>query len=250
MPVKINSVDVSKIVVGQVEDNLLIKSQKQALLTYNDDSFIIQTPQFMVESYGIPQQSNYYTTAKSRSFFKMPFCHDRRKYEDVIDYNAINEMFEKFKELDIYFSSPEMKDKLFGNKSDKYEYQPLIRYPDETDENTKYYRPPYIKIKLDLDYHTEKPKYHLYNNVEGKRTQISLNDFDDTLNHLKYLTKARFIIYFHKIYVNKNSIGNDKKKYGVILRARCIECINKERPKHNSNHSMFIDDSDEDIFHD
>ena len=122
MPVKINSVDVSKIVVGQVEDNLLIKSQKQALLTYNDDSFIIQTPQFMVESYGIPQQSNNYTTAKPRSFFKMPFCHDRRKYEDVIDYNAINEMFEKFKELDIYFSSPEMKYKLFGNKSDKYEY--------------------------------------------------------------------------------------------------------------------------------
>ena len=77
--------------------------------------------------------------------------------------------------------------------------------------NNKYYKPPYTKIKLDLDYRTEKPKYRVYNNVDGKRTEIPLNDFNDTLNHLKYLTKARFIIYLHKIYVNKNSLGNDKK---------------------------------------
>lgn len=260
MPVKINSVDVSKIAVSKVEDNLLIKSQKQALLTYDNDSFVIQTPQFIVESYGIPQHSTYYTTAKSRAFFKMPFCHDRRKYEDGIDYNAVKEMFEKFQELDVLFSSPEIKGKLFGDKADKYEYQALIRYPDETDGNlNKYYRPPYTKIKLDLDYRTEKPKYRVYNNVNGKRTEIHLNDFNDTLNHLKYLTKARFIIYLHKIYVNKNSLGNDKKKYGVILRARCIECTNKERPPKNSiNESIFVDDSDqgeegeeeEDAFHD
>ena len=92
MPVKINSVDVSKIAVSKVEDNLLIKSQKQALLTYDNDSFVIQTPQFIVESYGIPQHSTYYTTAKSRAFFKMPFCHDRRKYEDGIDYNAVKDV--------------------------------------------------------------------------------------------------------------------------------------------------------------
>ena len=38
-----------------------------------------------------------------------------------------------WKEIDNYFSSKELKIKLFGDKLDKYEYQPLIRYPDETD---------------------------------------------------------------------------------------------------------------------
>ena len=48
------------------------------------------------------------------------------------------------------------------------------------------------------------------------------------------------------------------KNYGVILRARCIECMNKERPPKNSiTESVFVDDSDqgeegeeEDAFHD
>ena len=242
MPVKINSVDVSKIAVGKVEDNMYIKSQKQALLSYDSDQLVVQTPHFLVESYGIPQQSSFYATSKSRSFFKMPFCHDRKQYEHELDYDAIAEMFEKFKEIDNYFSSKELKIKLFGDKLDKYEYQPLIRYPDENEENNKYYRPPYTKIKLDLDYETEKPKYNLICNTNGKRTEITLKTFDGTMKYLKYLTRTRFIIYFHKLYINKNSIGNDKKKYGVILRARCIECMNKVKIRDNL---MMFDDEDE-----
>ena len=46
MPVKIDSVDVSKIAVGKVEDNMYIKSQKQALLSYDSDQLVVQTPHF------------------------------------------------------------------------------------------------------------------------------------------------------------------------------------------------------------
>jgi hypothetical protein len=246
---KMESVDVSKITLGKVEDNLFIKSQKQVLINYDNDTFLIQTPYIVVESYGIPSQSNFYTTAKSRSFFKMPFCHDRRQMDDI-DYDAIKQMFEKFQEIDNYFSSKEIRIKLFGEKSvDKYEYQPLLRYPDETEENNKYYRPVYTKIKLDLDYQTEKPKYKLFNNVNGARSEVILKTFDDTLKYLKYLTKVRFVIFVHKLYINKTSMGTDKKKFGIILRAKCVETINRFKPD-KMNEIMFQDDDDEEAIED
>ncbi len=55
---------------------------------------------------------SFYTADKSRAFYKMPFCHERHKHSDDIDYQQIEEFFMKLKELDQHFGSEEFKNKL------------------------------------------------------------------------------------------------------------------------------------------
>ncbi len=72
----------------------------------------------------------------------------------------------KLKELDQHFGSGEFKNKLFGAKNaSKYEYQPIVRGVEEPDEeeqviedpDSRPYRPPYIKVKIDLDFESCRP---------------------------------------------------------------------------------------------
>ena len=46
----------------------------------------------------------------------MPFCHERHKHANEIDYEQIGEFFMKLKELGQHFGSDEFENKLFGEK--------------------------------------------------------------------------------------------------------------------------------------
>ena len=50
-----------------------------------------------------PAKVHFYLTDKSRTFYKLPFCHDRAKYSDEINYNDIKDFYNKLKEIDIFF---------------------------------------------------------------------------------------------------------------------------------------------------
>ena len=50
------------------------------------------------------------------------------------------------------------------------------------------------------------------------------------------------VINFSKLYALKTSSGNEKKKYGVILKAIAIECTNKTEPKRNPCVCLFDDE--------
>ena len=83
--------------------------------------------------------------------------------------------------MDDYFSSDEVKDQLFGKSSNKYEYNPIVRKASDEngDDQAKInlsYKPPYIKIKIDLDYNTNTPKLTLFDKdfVNNTRNAIDI----------------------------------------------------------------------------
>ena len=233
-PIRPSALDAKNLVIGPLADNDFVKSQRWATLFYEEPNkkLLLQTPHFLAETYGIPRAGPYFPDAKSRAFFKLPFCHERMLFSDEVDYDAIAEWHEKFLELDQYLSGQEFRVKLFGEKNaDKYEYQPLVRAgcdPDDEEVAIKHYRPPFAKVKLDLKHDTEVPKFKLFDVADGKRREVQLTQFDDALKYMRHMTKHRFIIEFSRIYAMKTSAGSEKRKYGVVLKAYAVECANKK----------------------
>ena len=151
MAIKYSEINTDDILFTPLQDYVYIPSQRISWIHKSDTSkLIIQTPKIVAETYSIsPKEGNYFTTDKSRSFYKMPLCHERKQYVDEVDYNEIEEFYKKLKELDTYFTSTEFKKNMYGDKNlGKYEYQPIVREEDQEDDQP--YRPPYIKLKIDF----------------------------------------------------------------------------------------------------
>jgi len=232
-PIRPSALDAKNLAIGPLADNDFVKSQRWATLFYEEPNkkLLLQTPHFLAETYGIPRAGPYFPDAKSRAFFKLPFCHERMLFSDEVDYDAIAEWHEKFLELDQYLSGQEFRVKLFGEKNaDKYEYQPLVRAgcdPDDEEVAIKHYRPPFAKVKLDLKHDTEVLKFKLFDVADGKRREVQLTQFDDVLKYMRHMTKHRFIIEFSRIYAMKTSAGSEKRQYGVVLKADAVDCAKK-----------------------
>jgi len=268
--IKFNQLDISKIVFTKLEDNPRVKSQKIGYVRYKESDgaeeiqLKVQSPEIDAEAYGIPREGPYYPDPKSRAFYKFPFCHDRRQHE--VDYDSIEQFYNKLIEIDNYCDTDEFRKQIFGDKTyTQYSYQRLVRIPEKDEDDSEeqaldkngqpYYRPAYTKIKLDLEYSdnpenaTNKPTFALFENKDGKRTKIELNSFDDMLNYMRFRSKLRFIISFSKIYAMKTKSGTEKKKYGITLKASHVEV---KRPAGASrityDEDAFIDsDTDEAI---
>jgi len=242
---KFSQIEVSNIRFGKLEDNIRTPSQKIAFIYYQDDRTRLNaiTPEFITETYGIPREGPYYQTDRSRAFFKMPFCHEFKKHEDEIDYADIEACYNKLKEIDDFFGSKEIRLQLFGEKNaDKYEYQPIVRAVVDLEDTENYFRPPYAKFKLELAYDDDTPCFKVFEKKDGVRTQVVLNSFKEALQYIRYLTKHRMVIHFCKLYAMKTSSGNEKKKYGITLKAVAIECTNKNIPRINPCTVLFDDD--------
>ena len=263
--VKFKNLDVSKIEFTPLEDNERAKSMKISYIRYkiSDSDEIqlkVQTPEIDAEAYGIPQESEYYPDPKKRAFYKFPFCHERKQYD--VNYDEIKTFYNKLVEIDEFCNTDDFRKKVFGDKLyNKYAYVPLVRFPEDqgddeeirTDKNgNPYYRPPYSKFKIDLEYctdpdnQTNKPMFALFERKNGKREKIDMASFEDMLDYIKYRNKLRFVISFSKLYAMKTSNGSDKKKYGITLKINCVEVTqnNSIKSKVNNDRDIF-DDSDE-----
>ena len=242
---KINNIEVSNIRIGKLDDNIRTPSQRIAYINYEQDRTPLNaiTPEFITETYGIPREGPYYQTDRSRAFFKMPFCHEFKKHEGEIDYAEIEACYNKLKEIDDYLVSNEMRIQLFGEKhADKYEYQPIARTIVELEDTENYFRPPYAKFKLELAYDDDSPTFKVFDQKDGVRTEVALNSFKESLQFIRYMTKHRMAINFSKLYAMKTSSGNEKKKYGITLKAVANECSNKTMPKYDPCVVLFYDD--------
>jgi hypothetical protein len=260
-PINFAKCVVSKMIIKKPEDNERVESQKIGWISYPDDEnnekqLHWKTPTFISESYGIPQEDKFHTDVKSRLYYKLGFCHDRKMYEDC-DYDAMEQLMNKFIEIDKMCDTDEFRKKMFGDKAfNQYAYQPLVRFPDnDADEDNAdakpKYRPPCVKIQLKLVYDknpnaSTKPDFKMYELKNGERSEVDLHTFEDVVDLMKFRSKLRFVIHFNKIYAMKTKSGNDKKKYGITIKATHVEF---QRPVSNgqsqSNDDVF-DDSDTD----
>lgn len=277
-PISFNKVDVSKISFTKLEDNPRVNSQKIGYIRYtlddgSESQFKIKSPKICSEVYGIPMEGPFYPDAKSRAHYKLGFCHDRKQQEDI-NYDEIEQFMNLLNSIDEMCDTDEFRKEQFGKESDKYEYQPLVRTSQEpidekgflTDENgerkkddkgREMYRPPYTKVKLELEYSPDpdsqstKPTFAIAELKDGKRKNIELNTFEDAVKMLKYLNKLRFIISFNKIYAQKKAAGagkNAKKTYGITLKATNIEVEQSAYSVSvNSNEDAFADSDTEEI---
>ena len=139
--------NVKQISFTALEDSSYVKSQKQAYISHRNQKLLLQTPYFLTEAFGVPRAGEYYNTLKSRAFYKMGLCDDRQEHPLDVDYDAIKSFREKLLEIDELMTSAETKNKLFGDKGDRYEYVPIVRFPPALDEDDdaqkKFYRPPF-----------------------------------------------------------------------------------------------------------
>jgi hypothetical protein len=176
-------------------------------------------------------------------------------------YEPIEVFYNKLLEIDEYCNTDEFRKKMFGEKAyNQYSYQPLIRTPEIDEDEPKLdkkglpiYQPPFTKIKLELEYEEDQddpkniPKFSLIEKVDKTRSHIDLKSYQDVINLITWQSKVRFIISFSKLYAMKTKAGKDKKGYGIILKASCIEfqrsAINNNKMASASDE--FIDDDDD-----
>ncbi|MFM7989811.1 MAG: hypothetical protein ACKPKO_61905, partial [Candidatus Fonsibacter sp.] len=156
-----------------------------------------------------------------------------KKHDGEINYAEIEACYNKLKEIDDYLVSKEFRVQLFGEKrADRYEYQPIVRAVQDLDHTENYFRPPYVKFKLELAYDDDTPAFKVFDKKEGVRTEVELNSCKEALQHIRYMTKHRMVVNFSKLYAMKTSSRNEKTKYGVVLQAIAIERTNKTVPKY------------------
>jgi len=255
MTTNYTDVDISQLNFTDLEDNTRSKGQKISYIRYTSSDtgsevpLFIQYPWIHLSSYGVPKIGEYYTDDSLRSFVKVPLD------QSVSEVKQLSDMFRK---LDEKLSSKEFKEKMFGTKASKYVYQPILRMPQEEDEDAKKEtkkdngpRHPYMKLKIDTTYPDTQVKSIVFTSVmDGKRrvrTKVDgIKSIDDFSSHVCYLSRIRPIARPVKLWAQP---ANKKDPtYGLTFKIAKIEV---EPPvKSNSNVKQYLEsdaflDSDE-----
>ena len=220
-PLKIDKLDVSKINFSNEEDGMC---NPFGSIRYKNKPLMLRTPTIITEVYGIPRTGSFYKTDGSRAFYKMPLCHDRRQFSEEIAYDEIQLFHNKLKELDTICASESFRKEMFGDKHyHKYNYIPIIRSPQENEEDSskKYYQPPYVKLKLQLDRQTQKPLLNLWK--ENVDDRLIVNNINEIASEVKYLGKVSFILRFNRLFI-MNTAGNSSQKQKLRYNTSCNTC--------------------------
>ena len=66
----------------------------------------------------------------------------------------------------------------------------------ELEDTENYFRPPYAKFNLELAYDDDSPRFKVFDQKDGVRTEVALNEFKEALQYISYTTKLRMVINF------------------------------------------------------
>ncbi len=255
MTTNYTDVNVSQVNFTDLEENTRSKGQKISYIRYTSPEtgseipLFIQFPWIHLSTYGVPKLGEYYTDDSQRSFVKVPLD------QSVTEVKQLSDMLRK---LDDKLGSTEFKEKMFGAKASKYIYQPILRMPQEEDEDTKKdskkdYGPrhPYMKLKIDTSYPDNQVKSIVFTSVmEGSkrvRTKVEgVKSVDDFASHVCWMSRIRPIARPVKLWAQAPS--KKDPTYGLTFKIAKTEV---EPPaKNNSNVKQYLEsdaflDSDE-----
>ncbi len=240
----------NSLVFTKLEENDRSKGQKIAYVRYQNPKTgvevlpFIQTNWIKLNAYGIPRIDEYHIDDSKRTYIKIPVdlsIEESKKFSDVIS------------KIDKYLDSTEMRKQLFGDNYSKYKYISLLRIPDEEEKPNKnkkqYFKPPYMKLKLDTTYPDYYVKTQVYKSVlnEGKRERTQITDIktiDDLTRYISYLSYVRFIIRPVKLW----SATKPDKTYGLTFKVIKIEYEpSNKTPSYTKQYleaDMFVDDNE------
>ena len=181
-----------------------------------ETALLIQLDWTLLSLYGIPRANpDYYEDDKARSFIKYPIHGEEQQHTR-----------ERFEELDSVLGSDAFRKQHFGKQWKKYKYIPIVRVPENDDDDEKQY-PPYMKLKFEQSY----PEGHITTQMyvskldkeTGKRTRtrylpdeknVSLKQANELIS---YMSSIRPIIRLVKLWASK------KREYGAVFKIPKIE---------------------------
>jgi hypothetical protein len=252
--------DISKLSFTNLEENDRSKGQKIAYPRYehpqlgNDQPLFIQFPWIHLSSYGVPKISEFIKDDYQRLFLKIPLD------QSVPEIKIFSDLL---KSLDDKLGSQEYKEKLFGTKASKYEYQPIFRMPQEEDEDEKAKnkkkdygpRQPYMKLKIDATYPDNKIISIVFTSimVNNKRTRTKVNNIltiDDFAANITWMSRIHPIARPIKLWAHNAS--KKDPAYGLSFKLVKIEVEpsqnNLSKVKDYQEIDGFLDsDSDDEV---
>lgn len=128
-------------------------------------------------------------------------------------------MYKTLIEIDNGLKVETFKQYLFGDKHEKFEYSPIVKFPTTGS--------PYVKVKLSMSY----PEKNIETMVSLVGENVDIDNVDDFAKFVKFRSEVLCMIKFTKLW-------NVNTKYGLTLTLLKIDCT------HNT--SFFDDDDDGD----
>ena len=222
LTVKYSDLEADRLSFTDLEANERSKGQLIAYPRYNHptlgegQALFLQAPWITIFQYGVPSLGEYYQKDGDRAFIKVP-----------LDYNDqdVMKMVTELKKVDKVYGSDEFKKKSFDKKASKYEYQPIIREPEEDDEGNT--RPPYMKLKLDTswpegDVLTEVYTSEMVMDEESgkevrKRTKVELTTVTEFAANVTYMCRFRPVFRPVKMWAHQQKMKDPQ--YGIVFKA-------------------------------
>jgi hypothetical protein len=219
----------------------------------------MKTPRIQMTAGGIPKEGPYYDTELKRAKgFKIIF--NQSNEEETNFHN-------KMKELDEFFNSENFRINTLGwteKVSQTYEYVPIVRKPQEKDDDDEDEAPvqnkkkypsstlDYMKAFFELEYQTNKPLvkiFHKQGDDEPKLVEDFANLDDVRQKYMVYMGYYKYVLMPNKLYETKNKDQKTgKKTYGVTWKVICVEAEPPERLGGQviSDNPFISDDEDDD----
>merc|ERR1711998_263756 len=239
--VQYNKMEKSKVILSAPEENIRSPTQKISYVKYKTDKgefqMDIQTPTMLLDNFGIPDANqSFFKDDNARAFLKLPlectnFLEGESEDERTTRQNQLKELRNTCEELDKMLE----------------------------DNEKKRYRPDYIKVKIPLEYGSNKVLTDLYRRnkvdtedykTDGKYTKINVETLDELKSNILYMRKYRYVFHVSKFWAHKQPVnGSDTKKYGLTLKLSRVEILEKpniEDTQEINNSNPFLDSDDED----
>lgn len=247
-----NKVDPKKVHFTEKDKKINVKSQYIHYPRYgfgeDERQFIMETPWIMLEQYGFPKLGDFYTEDNQRNFVKLPL--NKEYKESAKLHSVLSELDEHIKDqiadiIELPSKKKMSKEKIKEKLDKKMLYNPLVKKPkkknnllgddddDDDDDDKKKdqdekVRYDSLKVKLDIDYNTQKVKTQVYIRENKKRRKVNVEKISDLDNYFKFRCKMRCILQANKLYVLKNDNADGKIPWGMTFKLRQVEIVPPE----------------------
>ena len=214
IPLKLKNIDPDLIDFSELKKNQAVKTLKMAFIKYKKRDMIVQFPSIAITSYGFPKLDQFHTQ-EQRDYIKLPIDPESVMYKTLIT-------------IDEALTKQPFKQYMFGDKHEKFEYSPIVKYPSTGC--------PYVKVKLCLSY----PEREIQTQVLLNSENVDVGNVDDFAKVVKFRSDVVCMIKFTKLW-------NVNTKYGLTLTLLKIDCThNLSFMDDDDDEIQFLDESDDD----
>jgi len=219
----------SRISFTQLEENSRSNGQLVGYIRYNcpkngeGSQLNIQCPWMKLFTYGIPRQGPNFETDDKRAHIRIPFDEENEEHLKLMTF---------LQQVDEYLGSDEFKQLNFGKKANKYKYSPIVRIPEEEedDDGNVVKKAPFFKVKIKLSWPDKVVETNVYSVEEYEEDEkkkwktketLECKTIDDIASHVKYLSTIRPIIRPFKVWALNAKVP--EPKYGLMFKVEKVQ---------------------------